>query len=275
MPPPRVNPRGRRLLEELESFLANPRANEIIANDWLHDGDLPMPSLDLIRYLAVRLLGVHGMRIATETGERYALIDCLIGALREETSEARRASIPQYLNRLDCFRYLHSPVKGDPFIHEWLPILSAFLYPGGDGRDPDSIALAAGERILARGFLETMTHRAIFTQDHRRVRSLAEAMKIMARGSAVVPTVANRVKGEVLRAFPYLREMLGRNPSRAEIVHFVRQLAEFKGDPPFPVRGNPWSDAFKVLSYPADPRKVRIDSLKITQLARGVAKNTG
>ena len=37
------------LLEELEALLDNPRAAEIVANDWLHDDSLPMPSLDLMR----------------------------------------------------------------------------------------------------------------------------------------------------------------------------------------------------------------------------------
>jgi hypothetical protein len=39
----KLNKREAALLDELESLLSNPRAEEIVANDWLHDGSLSVP----------------------------------------------------------------------------------------------------------------------------------------------------------------------------------------------------------------------------------------
>lgn len=55
----KLDKRSTALLEELEALLANPRAVEIVANDWLHDGKLPMPSLDLIRCLRFRIQDIQ------------------------------------------------------------------------------------------------------------------------------------------------------------------------------------------------------------------------
>ncbi len=49
------------LLTELEELLDSPRADEIVANDWLHNGSLPMPSLNLAYYLGIRMLTSDGI----------------------------------------------------------------------------------------------------------------------------------------------------------------------------------------------------------------------
>ena len=260
------------LLTELEELLGNPRADEIVANDWLHDGSLPMPSLNLVRYLGIRMLTGYGVKLEVARMDRYGFISNLVEHLRNESSDDRIASIPSMLRRLDCFRYQHAGKKKtfDPHAHEWIPILWQFLYPSAPEGDDESVAHAAGERMIARGLIETMTLRAVFTQDHQRVKSLSVALKNISQGRSTEPTVENRIKGEILRCMPYLNENLGRLPSRAEIEFFVRQCAAFRGAAEFPQRPNPWVEAFQYFHYPADRRAIRIDPDLMTHLAREV-----
>ena len=265
-----LTPRESALLAELEALLDNPRSEEIVANDWLHDGSLPIPSLNLVRYLGIRMLTGHGIKLEVARMDRYAFISNLVGHLRNESPEARTASIPRMLRRLDCFRFQHSGKKKtfDPYSHEWLPILWQFLYPGAPEGDDEVVAHSAGERMIARGLIETMTLRAVFTQDHQRVKSLSVALKSISQGQSIVPTVENRIKSEILRCLPYLNENLGRPPSRAEIQFFIRQCAAFRGELEFPERQNPWVEAFHFFQYQAERRAIRIDNDLITRLAR-------
>jgi hypothetical protein len=154
------------LLDELEALLENPRAAEILANDWLHDGSLPVPSLDLIRYLGCRMLTGYGIKLEVASMDRYGLISTLVDHLRYESPKDRNSSIPSILRRLECFRFLHTGKIGacDPYAHEWLPILWPFLYPYAPEGDAEAVAHAAGERVITRGLIETMSLRAIFTQ---------------------------------------------------------------------------------------------------------------
>lgn len=272
-----LDKRSTALLDELESLLANPRAVEVVANDWLHDANLSVPSLDLILYVGCRVLTGHGISLEAAAMDRYTLISSLINHLRNEPSNDRKSSIPRILRRLDCFKYLHTGKTGasDSHLHEWLPVVWPFLYPEPPEGDHEAVAHAAGQRLLARGLIETMTLRAIFFQDHERVKSLSLAIKNIKHGKSQDPTLDNRIKGGVLRCLPYLNEELKRLPSRSEIQFFMRQLAALNGEPEFPERQNPWSDAFRTFQYPADPRKIRIDEDLIVKLARKVSNFTG
>ncbi len=269
-----IDNRSVALLDELEGLLTNPRAKEIVANDWLHDGSLSVPSLDLILYLGIRMLTGDRFMIEISQMDRYSLIKNLLTQLRIETLEERRLSIPRVLRRLDCYRFLHTGKHTDPHIHEWLPIVWNFLYPDAKDDDAEANAIIAGKRAVSRGLIETMTLRAIFTLDHDRLKSLAEALKTIRHNKVLEPTVENRVIGEILRCLPYLNEELGKLPSRAELEYFIRELAAWSGEKEFPKRANPWSDAFHWLGYEADPRQCRIDKPVITKLARKVSEFT-
>lgn len=270
------NARESTLLTELEALLANPRVDEIVANDWLHDGSLPVPSLDLIRYLGCRMLTGYGIKLAAASMERYALISNLVDHLRNESPEDRSASIPSILRRLDCFRFLNTGKKGvsDPYTHEWLPILWPFLYPDALEGDAAAVAHAAGERVIARGMIETMTLRAIFTQDFRRIASLANAMRMIRAGKDHKPTTKNRIMGEILRSTPYLVERLGGRPSTSVIEAFVRRCAEFNGQV-FAIREHDFNAAFKELEYPDKPGDIKIDEHLITKLAHQASSLAG
>lgn len=122
--------------------------------------------------------------------------------------------------------------------------------------------------MIARGLIEIMTLHAVFSQDHKRVKSLSVALKSISQHQSTEPTVANRIKGEILRCIPYLNEKLGRLPSRAEVQSFARELAVFRGDTDFPARQNPWVEAFQHFNYPAERRAIRMDSDLIVRLAR-------
>ncbi len=278
MKPKEIDKRSVALLDELEALLANPRADEIVANDWLHDGSLPVPSLDLIRYLGCRMLTGYGIKLEAAGMDRCRLISILVVHLRNESPKVRKTSIPSILRRLESFRFLNTTGKKgacDRYTHEWLPILWPFLYPDSPEGNADAVAHAAGERIIARGLIETMTLRAIFTQDHERVQSLSQALKNIRHGQSPKLTLENRVKGGILRCLPYLNEKLERLPSRAEIQFFMRQLAAFNGEPEFPQRENPWIDAFDEFGYPAKHREIRINEDLIVKLAREACDFTG
>lgn len=255
--------RCRALAAELDVLLSHPECESIISNDWLHNESLPVPSAELIHYFAFRLFIGNGNDRAAEEKDRKALISYIIEEFRKETTEARAESIPRILDRIDCMKWSNTGKKGtDPFLHEWLPTVSEFLNsPRADGR-----------RILARGFLETLTLRAIHTRDHARIHSLAKAVRIITHGEAAPQSVENRVMGEILRTFPYLREELERCPSRAEIECFIKERARVMGEKEFSDDGTPWSNAFRELGYPAEPRKIRmpetLDANRIVALAR-------
>jgi hypothetical protein len=272
-----LNKRSRALLEELEALITNGRAHEILDNGWLHDGQLKMPTLDLIRYLGFRMLESFQLKIDASKMIRSDLISKLLVYLKKESGESRRSSIPQTLQRLDCFKYFNAGKKGssDPYAHEWLSIISPFLYPTAPKKDPNAIAISAGERIIARGLLETMVLRSIFTSDHKRLQSLSAAVKAIRFNKEVKPTVTNRIKAEVLRSAPYLHERLGRFPSRAEIKLFIEQLTAWSGEDPLPVRRNPWKEAFGIINDVASSRTVRLDEDLIVKLARDASKCTG
>jgi hypothetical protein len=261
--------RCRALSAELDALLAHPECEAILHNDWLHDQCLPVPSIELIRYFECRIFTGHGNDLMAETNDRHALVSYLVGEFQNEPPAERAASIPRILQRLDCFKYLNTGKSGasDSFIHEWLPIVSPFLEsPRADGR-----------RILARGFLETLTLRAIHTRDHARIHSLAKAVRIITHGEDAPQSVENRVKGEILRALPYLSEELEYCPSRSEIRCFITERARVTGEEPFSEENRvPWSKAFKSLGYPAEPRKIRmpgtLEANRIVALARKSAK---
>ena len=44
------------LLRELDAFLDEPRADEILLGEWLHDETLPIPSPELLEFFAIELL---------------------------------------------------------------------------------------------------------------------------------------------------------------------------------------------------------------------------
>ena len=44
------------LHRELETFLAHPRADEILLNEWLYDASLPAPSAELLEYFSNDIL---------------------------------------------------------------------------------------------------------------------------------------------------------------------------------------------------------------------------
>jgi hypothetical protein len=256
------------LLDELEALLKNPRACEILANDWLHDGTLQVPSLELMRYFACRMLTGYGVKIKATMHDRNGFIDWLVKHLRSETEEGRVSSIPRTLRRLDCFKYLHTGKNCDPNLHEWLPLLWPYLYPETPEGDTDAVRVAAGERMIARGLIEAMMHRALFTMDYKRLESLAAAMKIIRQSKSMKPTVENRVMGEILRWLPYLEERLDRLPSRAELEAFIRERAAFMSDDDFAERRHPWAKAYKNLKYPSEKRTIRMDRDLIQKLAR-------
>jgi len=242
--------RCRALSLEFDALLSNDDCEAIVNNDWLHNHELPVPSIELISYFAFRIQLEHADKHMAEKYGRDELISHIIESFRKEQPEIRVKSFPRVLQHIDCYKYLFSGKRSSsfPYIHEWLPYLSDFL------ERPRHESLS----IMSRGFLETLTLRAIHTYDHGRIHSLAEALRIIKQDERAPQTVENRVKGEISRSLPFLSEKLNRCPSRSEIMYFIKELGGLLGEDEFSEDRTPWTNAFKELGYPAEPHKIRM-----------------
>lgn len=254
-----------KLLSDLERLLENPRAGEVLSNGWLHDASIPAPSYDLIQYLAFRLIIGHGIRLIAATGTREEIISKILQALREETAEERRASIKRVTFRLKCYKWLYSGKTGSQHkhAHEWLPVLSAFLYPSVEPHQSDSLAIESGTRVIARGILETMMLLAVFHWEANRIEGLAAALREIRDGTRIDPTLANRTAGEIIRWLPVLWNGIERRPSKSEMMEFIETIF-----PEFTPTPNDKSKAFKMVGWPSDDERIRkIDKAEIHRLA--------
>jgi hypothetical protein len=215
-----LTPDGGKLLAEVESFIAHPRAAEILLNDWLHDAALPIPSPELIAYFSLRLLGGNGSILEkVATLDRFAAAQAIVDAFREESPAERLASIERCRRRIECLKLLVSGRKGsfNPHMAEWLPVLEPFLHPG-------TSPLSQGFRSLSRGVLEAMVLRAVFHYDVKRLEALTTSLRVIRDGQEIIPPHAQRIAAEVIRWLPWLQENLRRFPTKEEFKTTCRSV---------------------------------------------------
>ncbi len=261
----------RELLDELNELLSNPRASEILLSDWLHDGDLPRPSIALIVHIGWRLIHDPGIYREAAILDRNALADRIVELLRSESSETRinslkRISVAIEADRLD-FSEAHKDAS--PHVHEWILLIGDFLYPSdrwGDGKN--SLSIAAGQRALARGIIEALFFRTIMHVDSERLTGLVQALQLVRDGRKINPPKRSQIAAGILRATPLLHEQLGMQPTKSEVKTFL--LHAFPDD--YTDHSNTWTEAFKIVGFPnGDDRKRIMDSEKIIGLAHDFA----
>jgi hypothetical protein len=265
--------RGKReaaLEVELHSLLDDPRAVEVLLNNWLHDASLKIPSFDLIQYLGFRLLTGPGMLLIASHGTREEIAGAIVDGLREEPADDRKASIKRVLDALDSYRFLHSGKKGsyNPFTHEWLGILAPYLDSEGPAGTEHDSRYSAGRRALARGLIEAMIHRTLFFGDFKRMEALAEAQRLLTGARELVPVHENRIASEILRCLPFIVDALGRKPTKTEIKEMLRHAWPEE----LPDHPSHWTKAFKIVGYPADrDKKAKADMSRVLRIARMLA----
>lgn len=254
-----LTPSGSLLLAEVEAFIAHPRAEEILLNDWLHDSALPIPSPELIAYFSLRLLGGTGILEKVATLDRLDAARAIVAAFRDETRSDRLASIERCRRRIECLKLLVSGRKGsfNPHMAEWLPVLEPFLHPG-------DTPLSQGFRALSRGVLEAMILRAIFHYDVKRIEALTASLRVIRDRQEIIPPHAQRIAAEVIRWLPWVQGNLQRFPTKEEFKAFLRSVYPDE----MPERDEPFVAAYQLIGYqgPADHRR-KMDAALITRLA--------
>ncbi len=248
---------GQKLLQEVESFVNHPRAAEILLNDWLHDGSLPIPSPELISYFAFRLL-TGGVVNEAAALSRNELANKIVEAFRKEDSAQRCKDIERVRRRLAYVTLSATGKKGtfSPHMPEWLPVLDAFLYPEIlSPRGPKNTKRDQGVRILARGIMEAMMLRAVFCLDVPRMEALSSTLRIIRAADEIAPPHHMRIAAEVLRWVPWLEDRLRRLPTKAEFKVFLETA--YPDKMPATDDQAPYTKAFKLIGYEGPPNHNR------------------
>lgn len=258
------------LAREIHEIIHHERAAEIFANGWLHDGQIPCPSVGAMCFFAGRFLRGQGLKEQVgSTGEFGGdAIQAAIDQMKSEDELGLTTSIIETKSaEFEAQRFHLSGIRADPtenHKHEWWDIVDRFLLP-----DPkENTVVQAGERIVARKCLEALMLRAAFTSDVKRIRALADVMELLSGQSRLKISNAQRIAALVRREFGPLNHRLGRPPSKSEIKEFLLGVADDLSDD-----GNAWAQAFKMLAWPEDDdRRGRKDGDMISKLITEVRR---
>jgi hypothetical protein len=249
---------------ELDALLANPRACEVIMNDWFVDGSLPIPSPDLIEFLTVELLHGHGKyeRFVTAATKGPAeAVRGFIVELRGLSPDSRRRLIVLAAAR----RKVIAMIGLKPTVlHSYLAVSVL------DSELPSPSIIANGERHLMRVLVESVTLRSIFHSDGPRLDGLGEAVRLRAGTSQLKPKAREVIALQILNWHPFLSHELARHPSKTEMEMFLGAV-----HPDISDSSATWRDAWKLIPLPtAEARRRRIDQNQIIKLANK-ARETG
>lgn len=243
---------------DLDALLANPRATEVVLNEWFMDASLPVPSPELIEFFAMDLLYGSGKieRFITAAAKgaaeavRYRVLE--LSAL---PPASRRISIELATARSKVMALLG--LKPD-VLHSYMVVSCLFSdsteYPNVD----------QGERCLIRLLVESVTLRAIWFCDGPRLDGLGQAVRVSAGTYQFKPKEREVIALQILQWHSYLSDELERPPSKTEMEMFLRSIY-----PDVSESSATWSDAWKLIGLPTiTPRSKRIDRDQIIKLAR-------
>jgi len=269
-----LTPEEAELLAELDTIFSHPRADEILLSDWLHHGDLPMPSTRAILHVGHRVL--WGPGISEEAGrlDRDALAKRIVRAFQEESQAQRVASVKRTSAML---RVVELEFTGEskgisPHAHEWITVLEDFLRPidRWSHDTPDNLVLH-GQRSLARGIVEALVNRALFTMDGDRIRGLAQAVDHVRGKKRMEAPQARRLAAEIIRWTPLLERKLGHSPTKTELRTFIIGINP-ESTPDHPTT---WRDAYRIAGIPDDSDRSRMmDADQVTRLVRAVCSRS-
>lgn len=231
------------LFDEAKSIARHSRAAEIFSGEWLHDGDLPVPSAELIVFLSYRFLTGAIVEFAASHSEAEVIAEAL-SFMCNESDVGLQKSIGNYLLQMRALELEISDSK-HPFRHEWFPLMEAFLFPASEAE----VAHQAGLRRVARKFLEILLHRALFTLDLNRIRCLGDSLALMLDSSSPRATNATRFAILILRERPAIEKALGFPPSKAQTKAIIEGVID-----DLPDDSKAWSKASNMVPWPAKDR---------------------
>ncbi len=227
------------LAKEINDIIQHERADEIFMNGWLHDRNVPVPSVEAIRFLASQFLNTEEFLefVAVGHPENVVIEKALSDARRnDETSTLQ--FVAQEWPFLESERLRNSETTKKSRMHEWREILRSFLHPS----EPHS----HGRRAMARGFLEALILRSIFHYDTGAIRGLADVLDLIRRGEDAQATPSNRIASKILCWKTRVEWELKEPPTKAEMraffeAYYPGQLSEDK---------ETWSKAWSMANWP-------------------------
>jgi hypothetical protein len=235
---------------ELDTLLANPRATEVILNEWFMDDSLPIPSPELIEFFAVDLLygsGKIGRFVTAATKGAAEAVRHRVSELSALSPASRRMSIELATARSKVMALLGLKPN----------TAHSYIVVSGVCSDPTNYPIVdKGERSLVRLLIESVTLRSILCLDGPRLDGLGEAVRVSAGNSQFKPKEREVIALQILQWHPYLSDELARLPSKAEMEMFLRSVR-----PDVSESWATWSDAWKLIGLPTmKPRSKRIEA---------------
>ncbi len=228
-----------KLAKELRDITGHDRAEEIFANEWLYDGSLPVPSVELVRFLAAQCLDAKGFLAYASNNDLEACIKFLVSIIRECPDKELHAQIVSENDFTESERLRLTESGKSTRMHEWEPIIGHFLYAESDG-----------QRAVAKHIMEVLLLRAAFHFDVEAIRSLADALELRRKNEFAQCSPSQRIASEILNWKLRLTLELGRLPSKSEMKTFLMRLYPYLPDPD----KNPkqWSAAWRLTRWPSD-----------------------
>lgn len=233
---------------DLEALLNDPRADEILLNEWLHDGTLLIPSAELLEYLAMELLmgfGKLGRFFDAGNKGTEEFVRQFVGEMKQISVDCRWKSVAYSIARMKAYRLVG--ING--YCLSWWPCIRELELD-----DLGSPFLNAGKRRLVRLLIESMSLRAVFMRDVPRLEGLVKAVRADRDNAGFKTKKSELIAFQMLRWHPYLTEKLGRKPQQSEMRVFLLEV--FNGA--LADHESHWADAAKLVRfYPEDGKRSR------------------
>lgn len=252
------------LLRELDAFLDEPRADEILLGEWLHDKTLPIPSPELLEFFAIELLLGFGKYlryfVAGNDGTKEA-VSQFVAEMKLLPTGPKRKLVSYAVARINLLSI--GGIKGH--VAYWWTCIAGLNMESELG-----VTINAGERRMTRLLIESMTLRAIFTNDVPRLEGLVKAVRADRDKEEFKTKNSEQIAFQIIRWHPYLAEKLGRRPQQSEMKVFLLEACQGS----LKDHDSHWADAAKLARfYPEDgKRKRRADDSLLVKLgleARG------
>jgi hypothetical protein len=250
-----LDQRVENLTADVRSFIASPHPQWVLAKEWLHDCDVPPPTIDLLSYIAHEML--HGSHRQSCCEAAFA---CFIDFTRKLDSQAMKNSIQHAVARLTFIGWW----GGEKRAHWW-------LCRWGMERVHGKAVQMYGARKIAHAINETLVARSLCSGDWQQINELAAVTKAaITEERSHAGEARNEIALQIFIWHQHLAAKLERPPSRQELKDFIRHV-----QPDCPTSNDAWSEAVRLLQIPlASPRTVRGDNMRIPKLAR-LARKTG
>ena len=249
---------------EFKALLDNPRADEILTNEWLHDDTLPIPSVGLIELVSVQLLHDAGrfdwFHKAADKGLLQA-IRLFLKQSRDYTSEIRERMVKISVGRMHLYSFvlgLNQDTLG------WWLAKGSFEFDDFEGT-----VLPVGKSRLARCMLELLTLRAFHSNDLPQLEGLCEVTRIKIGQGEQHLSSSQLVAKNMFVWLPFLTKKLGRSPSATEMKWFLLEL-----DPNLPKSHTTWAKAHKnYFLWDKSPRSRKVARDQIWKIANEAKKD--